>query len=192
MKMAKLLLLISLLVLISSCENPFRPHLRDASSSVVQNRSPEELLRNLEKAYGEKNIKLFQLLLHKEYRFELLSSEVSQIGMDMDGDGIRDAWWDYEREIELTRNMFERGSSDGNMPVADQIELILRIPPQENWELDPADGHENWIIIPCPFDLILSFNSSNSSYVASGIARFYLVQEGGRWYIMIWRDESYL
>nr|MDK2850488.1 hypothetical protein [Candidatus Cloacimonadota bacterium] len=181
-----------LIILAMGCQNPFRPKLIDASTSVIYNRNPEELLRNLEKSYREKNINIFRSLLHKDYRFELLSSEYSQIGIDMDGDGIRDTWWDYEQELEMTRNMFERGSSDGSMPVADVIELRLQIPPQELWEVDPALGRENWIVIPCYFDLILSYTSSNSSYVANGIARFYLVEEDGAWQIIIWRDESNL
>lgn len=191
MRIAKYLLL--MLILFSfGCENPFRPKLIDSSNSLVQNRTPEELLRNLEKSYREKNINIFRQLLHPDYRFELLSSEFSQIGIDMDGDGLRDSWWGYDQEVEMTRNMFELGSSDGSFPVADVIELRLQIPPQELWELDPASGRENWIVIPCYFDLILSYKASNSSYVANGTARFYLVQEGGNWQIIIWRDESNL
>ncbi len=191
MKILKLLPL-CLILLALGCQNPFRPKLIDISTSAIYNRSPEELLRNLEKSYREKNINIFRSLLHEDYRFELLSSEFNQIGIDMDGDGIRDTWWDYEQELEMTRNMFERGSSDGSMPVADVIELRLQIPPQELWEVDPATGRENWIVIPCYFDLILTYTSSNSSYVANGIARFYLVEESGAWKIIIWRDESNL
>ena len=194
MRIAKylLLLLMLLMLIIFGCQNPFRPKLMDSSTSLIQNRSPEELLRNLEKSYREKNINIFRQLLHKDYRFELLSSEYSQIGIDMDGDGIRDSWWGYDQEIELTRNMFERGSSDGSFPVADKIELRLQIPPQEVWETDPAVGRDTWIVIPCYFDLILSYTSSNSIYMANGIARYYLVQEAGNWQIIIWRDESNL
>jgi hypothetical protein len=177
---------------IFGCENPFRPKLLDSSTSLVNSRSPEELLQNLEKSYREKNINVFRQLLHEDYRFELLSSEYSQIGIDMDGDGLRDSWWGYDQEIELTRNMFERGSSDGTLPVADEIELRLQIPPQEVWETDATEGRETWIVIPCYFDLILSYASSNSIYMANGTARFYLVQEAGNWQIIIWRDESNL
>jgi len=192
MKTAKFVLILLITLLLSSCQNPFRPELRDNSSASILNRNPEELLRNLEKAYQEKNINIFKQLLHEDYRFEMLQSEVNSIGIDMDGDGIRDSWWDRDKEIEITENMFISGSSDGNFPVADKIELRLQIPPQELWELDPAEGRENWIIIPCYFDLTLTYYSSNSSYVANGIARFYVVEEGGRWYIRIWRDESLL
>lgn len=192
MKTAKFVLILLITLLLSSCQNPFRPELRDNSSASILNRNPEELLRNLEKAYQEKNINIFKQLLHEDYRFEMLQSEVNSIGIDMDGDGIRDSWWDRDKEIEITENMFISGSSDGNFPVADKIELRLQIPPQELWELDPAEGRENWIIIPCYFDLTLTYYSSNSSYIANGIARFYVVEEGGRWYIRIWRDESLL
>ncbi len=191
MKIAKFLPL-ALMLVIFGCSNPFRPNLVDSSTQVILNRSPEELLRNLEKSYREKSINIFRSLLHEDYRFELLSSEYTQIGIDMDGDGIRDTWWDYEQEIELTRNMFERGSSDGSLPVADEIELRLQIPPQENWYIDNAVGYEDWIVIPCYFDLILFYKQANSSYVANGIARFYLAEEKGSWKIIIWRDESNL
>ncbi|MCB5259337.1 MAG: hypothetical protein PHY41_02785 [Candidatus Cloacimonetes bacterium] len=189
MRTAKLLLLI-IIIIVSACKNPFRPPLIDTSTSIVRNRSPEELLQNLEKSYREKNINVFRQLLHKDYRFELLSSEYQQIGIDMDGDGIKDSWWGYDYEVEITKNMFELGSSDGIMPVAKSIELRLQIPPQELWEQDPADGREDWIVIPCYFDLILSYGNSGSSYIANGVARFYLVEESGGWKIIIWRDES--
>lgn len=192
MKTAKLLPILFSALLLFSCQNPFRPSLRDHSSTEILNRSPDELLQNLEKAYQEKNINIFKQLLHKDYRFELLQSEYNSIGVDMDGDGLRDSWWGFDQEIELTRNMFERGSSDGSLPVADKIDLRLQIPPSELWESDPTDGREDWLIVPCYFDLTLTYYSSNSSYVANGVARFYLVEEAGRWYIMIWRDESLL
>jgi hypothetical protein len=60
------------------------------------------------------------------------------------------------------------------------------------WERDPADGMEDYIVIPCYFDLILSYQQSNSSYVANGVARFYLAEVDGQWKIIIWRDESLL
>ncbi|MCB5248895.1 MAG: hypothetical protein WCY87_05865 [Candidatus Cloacimonadales bacterium] len=191
MKTAKLLLM-ALILFFGACRNPFRPPLIDNSSSVVHNRSPEELLRNLEKAYREKNINIFKQLLHPNYRFELLSSEYSQIGIDMDGDGRKDDWWGYDEEVALTQNMFELGSSDGTLPVADEIELRLQIPPQDLWESDPAEGREGWIIVPCYFDLILSYGYNNSSYIANGMARFYLLEEKASWKIIIWRDESLL
>ncbi|MBP8704813.1 MAG: hypothetical protein KBI19_02350 [Candidatus Cloacimonas sp.] len=64
------------------------------------------------------------------------------------------------------------------------------MPPSERWENDPEVGHEDWIIIPCNFDLILSYQESNSSITANGIARFYLRPVGNGWKIAIWRDES--
>ncbi|MDD3535083.1 MAG: hypothetical protein PHC50_02930 [Candidatus Cloacimonetes bacterium] len=192
MKIAKLLPLCLLLLLVASCENPFRPRMWDRSSNEVYNRDPIELLQNLVKAYSEKNTKIFKSLLHPEYRFELLQSEYNSIGIDMDGDGIKDSWWGYDEEIELHKNMFEGGSSDGLYPSPDKIEIKLQIPPQELWEKDPADGREDWLVIPCFFNLSVVYHDTNSSYIASGVARFYLVQEGGRWYIRIWRDESLL
>ncbi|HCM15838.1 MAG TPA: hypothetical protein DHW79_07845 [Candidatus Cloacimonas sp.] len=66
------------------------------------------------------------------------------------------------------------------------------MPPQDLWESDPAEGREGWIIVPCYFDLILSYGYNNSSYIANGMARFYLLEEKASWKIIIWRDESLL
>lgn len=192
MKIVKALALVCLILplILIGCQNPFRPKLINVSSSTVLNRTPTELLENLVKAYKEKNIKLFRELLHKDFRFELLQSEYSLIGIDMDGDKIPDSWWGYDEEVEMTRNMFERGSSDGLYPPADRIELHLQIPPQEMWELDPTSGRETWKIVPCYFTLTLSYNKPESYYIAHGMARFFVVPEDGQWKIMIWRDES--
>lgn len=163
------------------------------SDPEISNRTPRELLNNLQIAYSEKNINLFRELLDKKlYRFELIASEVGQIGMDVNGDNLPDAWWGYEKEVELATRMFTYGSSNGEFPPPDKITLQLHIPPEENWQNDPEVGHEDWLIIPCGFNLILNYDASYSSFTASGIARFYLRPEGERWYIAIWRDESNL
>lgn len=181
-----------LALLLSSCHNPFRPKLYDISDTSILNRTPTELLQNLERAYREKNINIYKALLHQDFRFELIASEVSQIGVDVNGDGLRDSWWGYDQEVEYTNNMFNQGSSDGQYPPPDEINLRLQIPTEDLWQNDPEIGHEDWIVIPCSFDLMLSYKATNSSFNASGIARFYLRPSGNRWYIAIWRDESYL
>ncbi|MEN6444584.1 MAG: hypothetical protein ABFC98_00900 [Candidatus Cloacimonas sp.] len=184
------ILLLFLAFLLSSCQNPFCPKLYDVSSAEIENRTPEELLQNLERAYTEKNINLYKSLLHPDFRFELLASEVSLIGIDMNGDGMRDSWWGYDQEIEYTDRMFNRGSSDGTYYPPDEIKLRLQIPTSDRWQTDPEIGHEDWIVIPCNFDLILSYKESNSSLNANGIARFYLMPVENGWKIAIWRDES--
>jgi len=181
-----------LALLLSSCNNPFRPRLYDQSDTEILNRTPTELLQNLERAYKEKNINIYKTLLHPDFRFELIASEVSQIGVDVNGDGFRDSWWGYDQEVEYTDHMFNFGSSDGQYPPPDEINLRLQIPSQDFWQNDPELGHEDWIVIPCSFDLILSYTTTNSSFTAGGVARFYLRPVGDRWYIAIWRDESYL
>lgn len=190
-KFLSLLLLIGALAL-SSCQNPFHPPLVDNSQPTVQNRTPLEVLQNLELAYAERNINIYKTLLAKDFRFELLAAEVSQIGIDVNGDGIRDSWWGYDEEVQYTSNLFTDGSTDGNYPSPDDIQLRLQIPPEENWETDPEVGHENWVVIPCLFDLKLMYLSTNSMITASGVARFYLKPANNRWYIAIWRDESNL
>lgn len=190
-KQFSLLLALGLLLLMS-CSNPFRPRLRDESRAVVYNRTPVEVLENLEQAYLQKNINLYKQLLSSDFRFELISSEISTIGIDINNDGIKDSWWGFEQEIEMTNNLFNIGSSDGVYPPPEQISLRLQIPPTEFWEKDPQIGHEDWIVIPCTFDLQLSFTTISSSLGATGTARFYLKPVDGLWYIAIWRDESYL
>jgi hypothetical protein len=186
------ILLFCLLLLLCSCTNPFHPNLRTSETSNPANDSPAAVLKSLEQAYTQKNIKLFMDCLAPDYRFELLSAEVSSIGIDWNDDGIKDDWWGYEQEVEYHRNLFTEGSSDGSYPPPDQIDLNLQIPPEAQWEPDPQVGHEGWWIIPCPFILQLLYTSSNSSMSSSGVARFYLKQIGTRWFIAIWRDESYI
>ena len=74
----------------------------------------------------------------------------------------------------------------------DDIQLRLQIPPESDWEKDPEIGHEDWVIIGCHFSLALYYQASNISLNATGVARFYLEPIGDRWYISVWRDESYL
>ncbi len=186
------LTLLAALFILSSCSNPFRPKLRHKEDSVVDNSTPSKVLENLELAYRQKNLELYKTLLAPDFRFELISTEIDLIGIDVNNDGIKDSWWELEQELEYTTNLFSVGSSDGTYPPPDQIDLRLHIPPQELWETDPQVGHETWVVIPCGFDLQLQFNTISSSLTASGIARFYLRPERNRWYIVVWRDESNL
>jgi len=166
--------------------------MEDHSDTTIQNRTPQEVLENLELSYKERNINIYKELLSEDFRFELISSEVNQIGVDVNNDGLRDDWWGYDQEILYTKNLFTTGSSDGSMPPPDELQLHLQIPPESSWEIDPQVGHEDWVIIPCMFDLKLSYYTSNSMITASGVARFYLKPMNNRWYIVIWRDESNL
>lgn len=189
---SKLLLLLACALLLAGCWNPFRPPLQDESAAEIRNRTPLELLNNLERAYSERNIEIFKSLLAPDFRFELISTEVSQIGIDVNGDSILDSWWGYEQEVEYTRNLFTDGSSDGSHLPPDELQLRLTVPPEEIWEPDPELGHESWVVIPCGFSLILTYHSTNSALTANGVARFYLKPVANRWYIAIWRDESNL
>lgn len=186
------LLVICTLFLISSCENPFNPAMEyhlDLNGQQRSNRTPREVLENLEIAYNQKDIELFKNILSKDFRFELLSVETSDIGIDMDGDGIKDSWWDYETEVQYHRNLFERGSSDGSLPAPDEIYLNLIIPHEDIWQLDDQEGREGWVIIPCTFELLLTIYNYRIMR-ATGYARFYLKPKDNEWRIAIWRDES--
>lgn len=189
-----LILLIISSLLLQGCWNPFRlkPIQYPDTDGGIDNSTPVKVLENLERAYRERNINIFKSLLAPDFRFELISSEVSQIGIDVNNDGIRDSWWGYEEEVSFTNNLFTFGSSDGMYPPPDQLQLRLQIPPDESWEIDPEIGHENWIVIPCYFNLTLTYLASGTSIAANGVARFYLRPTQNRWYIAIWRDESNL
>lgn len=178
--------------LLTSCTNPFHPKLRYSDEDTIINDSPVAVLQTLEQAYKLKNIKQFESCLAPDFRFELLSTEVNTIGIDWNNDGIKDSWWGYEQELEYHINLFQEGSSDGSYPPPDQILLNLQIPPQEQWETDPEVGHEEWVVIPCLFDLQLIYTSTSSSLSSNGVARFYLRPINNRWYIAVWRDESFI
>ena len=190
-KKLNLLLALSSLVLIAGCVNIFNPPTFKTSKSTItrSNSSPRQVLENLETAYNQQDIELFKSCLSESFRFILLSSETESIGVDMDGDGVKDSWWDYHKEVEYHRNLFTNGSSDGSFPPPDNIYLNLQIPQEQFWLTDNQEGREDWLIIPVYFQLnVTIFTSSNIS--ANGYARFYLRPEGEEWRIVIWRDES--
>lgn len=178
-----------LTVLLSSCFNPFHPNLRNNGTQTILHDTPSAVLQTLELSYRQKNLELFQSCLAQDFRFELLSAEVSIIGIDWNNDGFKDSWWGFDQEVEYHRNLFQNGSSDGSFPPPDQIFLRLQIPPQDQWESDPQVGHEDWVVIPCLFDLQLTYANS-SSLSSNGVARFFLKPVNNRWYIAVWRDES--
>ena len=103
------LLLLSVLLLLTSCWNPFRPRMEDHSDTTIQNRTPQEVLENLELSYKERNINIYQELLSEDFRFELISSEVNQIGVDVNNDGLRDDWWAMTRRYYILKIFLLRG-----------------------------------------------------------------------------------
>ncbi|MCL2064569.1 MAG: hypothetical protein FWG98_09405 [Candidatus Cloacimonetes bacterium] len=173
------------MLMIVSCINPFNPGLekgKENSDFVYTPDTPDNVLRNLMQSYNQKSIEMFKDVLDVDFRFHVLSQHAPEIGQD---------WWGYEQEIEYHNNLFSRGSSDGRLMSPTNIFLNLEIPPQHLWQMDNQIGHENWIIIACPFYLHLSY-ISGSDMTASGFARFHLKPLNGRWYIAIWIDESYI
>ncbi len=184
-------LIILLMIFLVGCKNPFNPDISKKNKEPIRrdNITPRNVLDNLETSYNTQDLDLFIDCLSESFRFELLSVETDEIGVDMDGDGIKDSWWDYSQEVEYHRNLFGRGSSDGSIPAPDNIFLNLIIPQEEFWQSDNQAGREDWVIIPVYFNLVLTlFGTSNIT--ADGYARFYLRPEGDKWEIIIWRDES--
>ncbi len=184
-------ILATILFLIQGCQNPFNPPVikNQQSYQPRANTTPRDVLLNLEAAYNQQNIDLYINCLSREFRFELLASESEELGIDMDGDGIKDSWWNYDKEVEYHQNLFQNGSSDGKIPPPDNVFLNLQIPPENSWQKDMQDGREDWIIIPAYFNLMITvYGGSNIS--ADGNARFYLKPEANEWKIVIWRDES--
>ena len=121
--------LLAITLLLSSCWNPFHPPLIDNSDGTLRFGTPMEVLQSLELAYKERNVNIYKELLAPDFRFELISSEVGQIGIDVNGDGIRDSWWGKDQEIRSTENLFTSGSTDGSTPAPDDLYLRLQIPP---------------------------------------------------------------
>ena len=182
-----------LIFVLNGCTNPFNPSIINnvPSYEIRDNTTPRNVLLNLETSYNQQDLDLFKNCLSSSFRFELISVETDEIGVDMDGDGIKDSWWDYDQEVDYHRNLFKHGSSDGVFPPPDNLYLNLQIPHEDAWLTDNQEGREDWVIIPTYFHLSLTaFGSSNIT--ADGYARFYLRPEGNEWRIIIWRDESHI
>jgi len=176
-----------------SCENPFNPKQESnvVNDGYLPNDIPENILKNLENAYNRKDIELYKLCLSGDFRFELISSEASEInsGVDLDDDGLADSWWGYQQEVDYHTNLFREGSTDGRFPPPDEVVLVITRPPVELWQDDDEVGHEGWKVVTCGFDLTLKFFNFQNQH-ASGYATFYLKPQNDKWYIAIWRDES--
>lgn len=182
---------IILLVILSliGCENPFNPSSNHTNkpSDFEPNTTPQILLANLEDAYVQKDLELYKYCLDEEFKFQLISSEVSDIGIDLDNDGLPDDEWGFQEEIQYHENLFESGSTDGQYPPPDQIDL--RFGGEPFIDEDTEEGHGGWKILSSYFTLNLSFNDG-SNLSALGYVRFYLKPVDGEWKIAIWRDES--
>ena len=167
-----------------SCINPFNPGIieNEQNFSTFSQDTPDNVLKNLMIAYNQKSIEMYKETLYQDFRFYVVSQHVPEIGQD---------WWGYEQEIEYHTNLFSRGSSDGRLLPPNNITLNLEIPPSNMWQLDNKVGQENYVIISCHFNLILSY-VSGVNISAAGFARFHLKQLNGKWFIAIWVDESYI
>ena len=154
--------------------------------------SPEQLLRNLEDAYNRRDIELYKDCLSSSFRFVLISDETTDLGVDMDHDGLKDDWWDYDVEVRYTENLFGYGSTESDVPAPSSILLDLQVPPETAWQQSTGDSDDNSVqlVIPCYFDLLLSFGSNYQDITASGYALFFVAQQDGVWRIERWQDES--
>lgn len=178
-----------LFLLLVGCENPFNPSSENDNkpTDFEPNTTVPQLLRNLEDAYRQKDLDLYKYCLADDFRFQLISAEVSEIGIDFNNDGLTDDYWGFQQEIEYHKNLFETGSSDGQYPPPDQIDLRFGGEPMIDDDLEI--GHEGWKIVSTYFTLNLTFYSS-TNISALGYARFYLKPVNEEWKIAIWRDES--
>ncbi len=174
----------------AGCDSPFNPDMRKPMETVTNPIavSPEIALQNLQNAYNTQNIDLYKQCLSESFTFVLVSSESTEIGIDMDGDGLKDDWWGYDEEVEYHENLFVYGSSDGRTPPPYNISLTLQVPPDSIWSYSQIDDETYNLIIPCYFDLRLSYESSE--IVSNGYARFFLTEDEGVWKITRWQDES--
>ena len=175
-----------------SCDNPFRPNMRKQTETpaAATADSPTQLLLNLEDAYNRRDIDLYKECLHPAFRFVLISSESNDVGVDMDADGVSDDWWDYDVEVRYHENLFGYGSGDGLIPPPVSIDLDLQIPPEDAWMLDNQDSELDQIVIPCYFDLRLTYTGNYQDITASGYSLFFVTQTDGVWTISRWQDQS--
>lgn len=151
--------------------------------------SPVGLLEQLEMAYNIQDIDLYRSCLHPDFQFYLVSSDVPEIGVDMDGDGFKDNWWGINEEIEYHSRLFNRNLTDQYIPSPASITLSLQVPPESIWQQNTEEGFEHVLIIPCWFDLHLVYDNQ-ADIQAKGYARFHVIGEDGRWTILRWYDES--
>ncbi|PID27769.1 MAG: hypothetical protein CSB55_07580 [Candidatus Cloacimonadota bacterium] len=185
------LFIIAVLFFLASCANPFNPDSAQTSNDVAQTvvSTPEATLLQLENAYNRQDIELYKECLSDSFHFILINSEYSEIGVDMNNDGIKDNWWGFEQEVNYHENLFTSGSSDGLIPTPVSVNLNLQIPPKSLWEQENETGENPVYIIPCNFDLVLTY-SDFQDINAYGYSRFWLILEDDMWKIYRWQDES--
>jgi len=181
--------LVLIVLMLMGCENPFNPSTDGGNKPTVieANTTVGKLLQNLEDSYNRKDLDLYKYCLADDFRFQLISSEVEEIGIDLNNDGSADSEWGFQQEIEYHKNLFETGSSNGQYPPPDQINL--RFGGEPVIEDDTEVGHEGWKIVSSYFNLNLTF-MNNTNISALGYARFYVKPVNEEWKIAIWRDES--
>ncbi len=193
-KMFRILVIGVSLFAFACSENPFNPAMIDniSTSTDYDFSTPTKVIENLVRAYEQKNIELFKQCLAEEFRFELIASDADDIGIDMDGDGIKDSWWGYQQEILTHENLFENGSN--SYPPPDQISLDI---PTGiiTWYEDNEYADLGYLHTDVRFNLLLQFNTGQT-FSASGYSRYYIVNVGTdvepHWSIIIWRDNSWL
>ena len=135
------------LFILTGCSNPFHPNLDNngtGNPEYTVATTPDEVLKNLALAYNRQDINIYKLCLAKDFRFELLAFDVNEIGIDMNGDGINDSWWDYDHELAYHANLFRKGTIMSNgYPAPDAIHLTLDVPPFLTMGKRPYPGTRN-------------------------------------------------
>jgi hypothetical protein len=194
-KLAVLIILLTLLL--SGCsENPFNPETMDVDIATTNYdfSTKSSVIENLVRSYEQLNVELFKQCLADSFRFELIAQDADEIGIDMDGDGIKDSWWGYQQEVRYHENLFENGSSDNTFPPPDQITLEIPVD-QIEWKTDSEYEEEGYVYKDVRFSLLLQY-SGGQTFNSNGYVRFYLKNEGTDeepwWSIIIWRDSSWL
>jgi hypothetical protein len=144
-------------------------------------------------AYKQKNIELYKTLLAEDFRFGADLLEVSQIGTDMNGDGINDDWWATTRSRIIPPNLFHNMA-----PATGSILLRMRsissflFPELNIGRSILSKGTKDWVVIPCSFTLTLTYNS----LVLHSLPPALPDSISNRWrtggILQFWRDESNL
>ncbi len=176
-KFAAAAVIISFILLISACWNPFAPK-QTTTVEQYQYYAPVDsawkVLKNLEYAYISMDIDHYMACFRSDFEFHLLEIDWD----DYTGNGEIDEYWGLAKEEQFHIAMFNALSS---------IELTLSGDSEFPWTGDPTNMS---LALPRTFDLKV-YTVGINGYCASGSALFICREdETGEWYIWQWWDQS--
>ncbi len=161
-----------LAIIVGGCLNPFAPPLdkSEAESVQIEPTTPEAVLENFKTAYENRDINLYLDCLDRDFAFCYFDDEVNRqkcYGLeDTDIPGER-------RRTELLFSIYERISLEPWQVLSAYIS---------------ADSLENRRVL---FTLLVEdIDGLYPTSEAEGYALFKFVQRAGKYYIVLWNDQS--